>query len=151
MLSTDPRSRKRKRYDNAVDVVVRLHDPTDPSTERTAPPCSAHVQLDDVPRAPIQQSAGDEFRQHDGVVTMMMHYRRRASPKLRDNMTEVEYGGGGHRTWLRNDHDDQLVCSRVPPAPVYRGRGEAGRPLLGAPGGGVFLLVGVGLLLSYSY
>ena len=43
--------RKRKRYDNAVDVVVRLHDPTDPSTECTAPPCSAHVQHDDVPRA----------------------------------------------------------------------------------------------------
>ena len=41
--------RKRKRLHNAVDVVVRLHDPTDPSTERTAPPSSAHVQLDDVP------------------------------------------------------------------------------------------------------
>ena len=94
---------KRKRYDNAVDVVVRLHDPTDPSTERTTPPSSAHVQLDDDPRAPIQQSFGDEFRQHDGVVTMMMFYRRRASPKLRDDMTEVEYGGGGHRTRLRND------------------------------------------------
>ena len=43
--------RKRKRYVNAVDVVERLHDPTDPNTERTAPPCSAPVQLDDVPRA----------------------------------------------------------------------------------------------------
>ena len=42
--------RKRKRYVNVVDVVERLHDPTDSSTERTAPPCSAHVQLDDVPR-----------------------------------------------------------------------------------------------------
>ena len=42
--------RQRKRYHNAVDVVVRLHDPTDPSTERTAPPSSAHVQLGDVPR-----------------------------------------------------------------------------------------------------
>ena len=42
-----------KRYINAVDVVVRLHDPTDPSTERTAPPSSAHVQLDDVPPTPI--------------------------------------------------------------------------------------------------
>ena len=41
--------RKRKRYENAVDVVERLHDPADPSTERTAPPSSAHVQLDDVP------------------------------------------------------------------------------------------------------
>ena len=41
---------KRKRYDNAVDVVVRLHDPTDLSTESTAPPQSAHVQLGDIPR-----------------------------------------------------------------------------------------------------
>ena len=95
--------RKRKRYHNTVDVVVHLHDPTDPSTERTAPPSSAHVQLDDDPRAPIQQSFGDEFRQHDGVVTMMMLYRRRASPKLCNDMTEVEYGGRGHRTRLRND------------------------------------------------
>ena len=44
--------RKRKHYDNAVDVVVRLHDPTDPSTESTAPPGSAHVRLGDVPRTP---------------------------------------------------------------------------------------------------
>ena len=51
-----------------VDVVVRLHNPTDPSTERTAPPSSAHVQLDDDPRTPIQQGVGEEFRQHDGVV-----------------------------------------------------------------------------------
>ena len=43
--------RKRKRYDNAIDVVVRLHDPTDLITERTAPPRSAHAQHDDVPRA----------------------------------------------------------------------------------------------------
>ena len=36
---------------NAVDVVERLHDPTDPSTKHTAPPCVAHVQHEDVPRA----------------------------------------------------------------------------------------------------
>ena len=42
--------RKRERYDNAVDVVVRLHDSTDPSTEDTTPPRSAHVQLGDIPR-----------------------------------------------------------------------------------------------------
>ena len=41
--------RKQKRYENVVDVVVRLHDPTDPSTEHTTPPSSAHVQLGDVP------------------------------------------------------------------------------------------------------
>ena len=65
---------RRKHYDNAVDVVVHLHDPTDPSTERTAPPSSAHIQLDDNPRTPIQQGVGDEFRQHDSLVTMMMFY-----------------------------------------------------------------------------
>ena len=41
---------KRKRYKNAVDVVVHLHDPTDPSIKRTGPPSSAHVQLGDVRR-----------------------------------------------------------------------------------------------------
>ena len=64
--------RKRKHFINAVDVVVRLHDPTDPSTERTAPPCSAHVQLDDVPRTLDPVEAEGEFRQHDGVATVMM-------------------------------------------------------------------------------
>ena len=86
---------KRKRYDNAVDVVVRLHDPTDPSTEHTAPPSSTHVQLDDVPRTPIQPSVEGEFRQHDGVVTIMMFYRCRALSKHRYDMIEVDYGGGG--------------------------------------------------------
>ena len=65
---------KWKRYDNAVDVVVHLHDPTDPSTEGTTSPSSAHVQLDDDPRAPTQQSFGDEFRQHDGVVTKLIYF-----------------------------------------------------------------------------
>ena len=81
----------------------------------------AHVQLDDDPRAPIQQSFGEEFRQHDGVVTILIFYRRRASPKHYNDMIEVEYGGRGHRTRLRNDLKDQLVCLGVSPAPVYKG------------------------------
>ena len=125
---------KRKRYDNAVDVVVCLHDPTDPSTERMAPPSSAHVQLDDDPRTPIQQGVGDELRQHDGVVTTIMFYRRRASPKHRNDTTEVEYGGGGHRTRLR-ERSRRLTCvSRG--APVYKGARGRGRPALGARQGG---------------
>ena len=65
----------------------------------------------------MQLSVEGEFRQHDGVVTMMMFYRRRASPKHYNDMTEVEYGGGGHRIRLRNDHEDQL-----------EGGGRCGRP-----------------------
>ena len=64
--------RKRKRFINAVDVVVCLHDPTDPSTECTAPPCSAHVQLDDVPRTLDPLEDEGEFRQHDDVAMVMM-------------------------------------------------------------------------------
>ena len=55
-----------------VDVVVRLHDPTDLSTECTAPPRSAHVQLGDVPRNLDPVEAEGEFRQQDSMVTMMM-------------------------------------------------------------------------------
>ena len=42
--------RKQKRYDNAVDVGVRLDNPTDLSTEHTTPLRSTHVQLGDVTR-----------------------------------------------------------------------------------------------------
>ena len=64
--------RKRKRYDNAVDVVVRLHDRLILSTERTAPPRSAHVQLGDVPRTHDPVELEGKFRQHEGVMTMLM-------------------------------------------------------------------------------
>ena len=58
-----------------------------------------------------------------------MFYRRRASPKHRYNIIE-DYGGGGHRTWLR---DQEINCCvfGVPPAPVYKGVEEGeGRPSL---------------------
>ena len=71
-VSTYPRRPKAEAFSNAVDVVERLRDPTDPSTERTAPPRSAHVQLGDVPRTLDPVEAEGEFRQHDGVVTVMM-------------------------------------------------------------------------------
>ena len=60
-------------FSNGVDVVERLRDPTDPITERTAPPRSAHVQLGDVPRTLDPAKAEGEFRQHDGVMTVMMN------------------------------------------------------------------------------
>ena len=71
-MSTYPRRPKAEAFSNTVDVVERLRDPTDPSTERTAPPRSAHIQLGDVPRTLYPVEAEGEFRQHDGVVTVMM-------------------------------------------------------------------------------
>ena len=96
---------KRKRYDNAVDVVVRLHGSTDQAPKLRHLRVLAHVQLNGVPRTPIQPSVEGEFRQYDGVVMMILFYRRRASPNHRYDMTEVDYGGGGHRTRLRDPRD----------------------------------------------
>ena len=72
-MSTYPRRPKAEAFSNAVDVVEHLRDPTDPSIECTAPSCSAHVQLNDVPRSldPVEDKG--EFCQHDGVATMMMN------------------------------------------------------------------------------
>ena len=106
--------RQRKRL---VDVVVRLHGPTDQAPKLRHLQVLAHAQLDNDPRAPIQQSVGEEFRQHDGVVTILMFYRRRASPKHRYDIVEVDYGGGGHRTRLRDPRDQLLLCLEVPPCP----------------------------------
>ena len=64
--------RKRKHLVTRVDVVERLRDPTNPSTERTTPLLSAHVQLSDVPRTLDPVEAEGEFHPHDGMVTVMM-------------------------------------------------------------------------------
>ena len=71
-VSTYPHRPKVEAFSNAVYVVKRLHDPTDPSTERMTPPRSAHVQLGDVPRTLDSVEAEGEFRQHDGAMTVMM-------------------------------------------------------------------------------
>ena len=69
---------------------------------------------------------------------MMMFYRRRASPKHRYDIIEVDYGGGGHHTRLR---DQEINCCvyGVPPS-VYKGeeeegadQGEEARPRGGNP------------------
>ena len=71
-MSTYPRRPKAEAFSDAVDVVERLRDPTDPSTERTAPPRSAHVKISDIPRTldPVEDEG--EFRQHDSVAIVMM-------------------------------------------------------------------------------
>ena len=73
-MSTYPRRPKAEVLSNAVDVVERLRDPTDPSTERMTPQRSAHVQLGDVPRTLDPVEAEGESHQHDGVVTVMMKF-----------------------------------------------------------------------------
>ena len=73
-VSTYPRRPKAEAFSKAVDVAERLRDPTDPSTECTAPPRSAHVQLDDFPQTLDPVEAEGEFHQHDGVAMVMMNF-----------------------------------------------------------------------------
>ena len=64
--------RKRKRYANTVDVVERLQDPTDLA------PNVRHLQVKHTFKSMtslellIQQRFEGEFRQHDGVVTVIV-------------------------------------------------------------------------------
>ena len=67
-----PRRPNAEAFSNVVDVVERVRDPTNPSTKHTAPPCLAHVQLDDIPRSLDPAEDKGEFCQHDGVATVMM-------------------------------------------------------------------------------
>ena len=71
-MSTYPCRPKAEAFSNAVDVVERLHDPSDPSTERKTPPCSAHIQHDGIPQALDRVEDEGEFCQHDGVPIVMM-------------------------------------------------------------------------------
>ena len=64
--------RKRKRYDNAVDVVVRLHDQSILAPKvrhlrdlHTFGSVTSHELT-------IQHRVGEELRQHDSVMTVMM-------------------------------------------------------------------------------
>ena len=79
---------------------------------------------------------------------MLMFYRRRASPKHRYDIIEVDYGGGGHRTRLK-DPRDQLLCLWGAPSSVYKGVEEGEGPALSmARPRGVLLPLGVGFPLS---
>ena len=115
-----------------MDVVVRLHGPTDQAPKLRHLRVLAHVQLDDVPRTPIQPSVEGEFRQHDGVVTILMFYRRRASPKHRYDIIEVDYGGGAAPHTAKRSKGS-IVVSLVLALPLYlyvepRGRNLEQKP-----------------------
>src|SRR4051812_13234275 len=93
------------------------------------------------------KALGEEFRQHDGVVTILMNYRRRALPKHRDNMTEVEYGGGGHPAEERSRRS--TCVSMGCPLPPYIKEWRRGGPALSmVRPRGVLLPPGVGFPLS---
>ena len=71
-MSTYPRRPKTEAFDSAVDVVECLRDPTDQAPNvrhlRVLHTFSSMTSLELL----IQQSVEGEFRQHDGMVTVMV-------------------------------------------------------------------------------
>ena len=63
-----------------------------------------------------------------------MFYRRRASPKHRYDIIEVDYGGGGAPHTAKRSKGSIVVSPRGAPSPYIKEwrRGRAG-PLYGAP------------------
>ena len=121
-MSTYPHRPKAEAFDNAVDVVELLLVLTDQALNvrhlRVLHTFSAMTSLAFLIQQGVEEV--DEFRQHNGVVTMMMFYRCRASPKHRYDITEVEYGGGGHRTRLGEINRSTCVSMGCPPPPYIK-------------------------------
>ena len=119
--------RERKRSKNGDEGVVLdvIRITEDPSTERTAPPCSTHVQPGDVSRALIQQGGGRGWerglqQQHDGVVVMEWQFSSRASPSSCGGGEVLGRGGAAPWMW----------CCSPPLAPLFIGRrGKGPDPL----------------------
>ena len=66
----------------------------------------------------------------------MMFNRCRASPKHCYDIIEVDYGGWGHRTRLRDPRDQLLCLQGVPPSPYIKEWRSGPTKEGGAPKGG---------------
>ena len=91
-MSTYPRRPKAETFINAVDVVVHLHDPPDqvPNVRHLRIQHTFSSMTSSPSRSSKTGEVVDEFRQHDGVVTVLVKNNlRRASPKHHEN-----YNGG---------------------------------------------------------
>ena len=66
----------------------------------------------------------DEFRQHDGMVTVVMQLSLQGFAEHYENMTENKLEGEGYRTQLGN----RGVCCPLPPLIYIGGGGRGGSP-----------------------
>ena len=118
----------RKRYKNAdegvVLVAIQIAVDSDLSTERTVPPCSTHVQPDDVSRALIQQGERERLGKTPySSSTTAWWWSSGSLAGLRQAQTEEErcWRGGGCA----------LDVVRLPSLSltIYRGKGGGGGTL----------------------
>ena len=123
----------RKRSKNGDEEVVLdvIQITGDPSAERTAPPCSTHVQPDDVSYALIQQGDKERLGKTPSSSSTMAWWWWR-SAGLQQGFAKHYERQGGRGVGLRQQGENP-VCWAAPLPPLYIG-GEGGlHPHLGFP------------------
>ena len=113
--------------DGVVLVVIQITD--DPSAERTAPPCSTHVQPGDVSHALIQQGERERLRKTPSSSSTTAWWWW-SSVAILQGFAKHRGRGGGRGVGLRQKRD-VLMCVWQPQTPLYIGEREGLRPHLG--------------------
>ena len=116
--------------DGVVLVVIQITD--DPSAERTAPPCSTHIQPGDVSYALIQQGEERLGKTPSSSSTTAWWWWRSVAILQGFAKHCVRGGGHGRGEGLRQEKKN-FVCWAAPLPPLYIGGEGVLRPHLGFP------------------
>ena len=115
--------------DGVVLVIIQITD--DPSAERTAPPCSTHVQPGDVSYTLIQQGEKERLGKTPSISSTTVWWWWR-SVVLQQGFAKHRKRRGGRGVGLRQQEIESRVLGSPKPQ-VYIGGGEGLRPHLGFP------------------
>ena len=110
--------------DGVVLVVIQITD--DPSAERTAPPCSTHVQPGDVSYALIQQGEKERLGKTPSSSSTTAWWWWR-SAGLQQGFAKHYERRGGRGVGLRQQ-EKNFVCWAAPLPPLYIGEREGCAP-----------------------
>ena len=106
--------------DGVVLVVIQITD--DPSAERTAPPCSTHVQPGDVSYALIQQGEKERLGKTPSSSSTTAWWWWR-SAELQQGFAKHYERRGGREVGLRQEGDDLAYVAAPNTSSIYRGEG----------------------------
>ena len=113
------------RVDGVVLVVIQITD--HPSAERTAPPCSTHIQPDDVYYALIQQGEKERLGKTPSSSSTTAWWWWR-SVVLQQGFAKHHKRRGGREVGLRQEGEDLVCLAAYNTSSIYRGRGGAVPP-----------------------
>src|SRR4051812_37396547 len=109
--------------DGVVLVVIQITD--DPSAERTAPPCSTHVQPGDVSHALIQQGERERLRKTPSSSSTTAWWWWRSVAILQG--FAKHRGRGGERQDCATERS-KLMCRQPQRPQLYIGKREGAAP-----------------------